>query len=404
MLDSLRSVVHPIGGVVSRVAEVQPPPGIDVAVVVADAGWADAPGARVPLRGTGVHQDRSTAETAAVCEALERYASCFHRRRPIVEARRSELDADVVSLEGAPWPGCAVVAADKPVRWLRGERLLGGEPVWVPAALALMTLPLVEGEDFGHPNSSGCAVHVEGVAAAARALLEVIERDAIALLWSAQRPLDSIHPATVELSGAAPVLIEQLAAVGISVRAYDATSDIGIPVAYVVAEREGGCWVAAAAAVSLTSAVEKALYEAVQVHLSLGQTKTPTSPSELRSASDFGAYMASPDRREAFAFVSGRGTTTPPSADTDRHPPSAATALSAVVAALAAADRDAVVVDVTTGELRDVGLTCRRAVVPSLQPFVFAAASEPSPQRLAEYRAAFSLAAGPVNPWPNPFA
>jgi ribosomal protein S12 methylthiotransferase accessory factor len=119
----------------------------------------------------------------------------------------------------------------RPITWLEGSDLVSGARRWVPADSVDM-----DGERSDHPgickNSNGLASGNSVKEATFHALCELIERDATTL-WTflssdvAQRTC--ISPA----SFANPVvdrLVAQVEASGLTLRLFDQTSDLGIPV------------------------------------------------------------------------------------------------------------------------------------------------------------------------------
>ncbi len=75
------------------------------------------------------------------------------------------------------------------VRWIRGTRMLTGEPVLVPAQLVLLWYERLPGEmPIGYPTTGGLAFHSDDRRAILHALYEVVERDAINVGWVCRIP------------------------------------------------------------------------------------------------------------------------------------------------------------------------------------------------------------------------
>ncbi len=154
----------------------------DVAVV--HASVARQPGS-TQSAGGGVHRDAALACTAAVAEAIERWAAT---QADLVLSRASEtrvaaslrlaeftLHSDDQRLD-CQFPHTNAYPGDE---WLTEVFWLDtNEPVWVPAALVSLT------ERFGAlATSSGLAADPSVVTALLRATQELIERDAYMSTW-----------------------------------------------------------------------------------------------------------------------------------------------------------------------------------------------------------------------------
>lgn len=84
------------------------------------------------------------------------------------------------------------------IRWVRGQRLRSGCPVWVPAQLVSLTYFPIEGEPLlGLASSAGTAAASTFENAVDSALLELVERDALNLSWFCQFPPARIEPTSV---------------------------------------------------------------------------------------------------------------------------------------------------------------------------------------------------------------
>src|SRR5262249_52574232 len=132
-------------------------------------------------------------------------------------------------------PRCPVVAPSKraPIRWVRGVSLLDGRPAWVPAAMVFMKLaPLCATERFTLQISTGCAAHVSIDRVLVSGLSEVIERDAISLVWLQQLPLPRIELDDVPAWLDAYLAREARQAGGVETAFFDATTDLGVPTVY----------------------------------------------------------------------------------------------------------------------------------------------------------------------------
>jgi len=73
---------------------------------------------------------------------------------------------------------------DTHLGWVRAERLIGGEEVWVPAQIAMFFyVPTEKEKSIGYSSSAGLATHIDTPRAIYGGITEVIERDAMMASW-----------------------------------------------------------------------------------------------------------------------------------------------------------------------------------------------------------------------------
>ncbi|MET9428906.1 MULTISPECIES: YcaO-like family protein [unclassified Streptomyces] len=418
------SLVSPYG-VVTAVRDARPT-RISARLLSATARTG-APASRARRRGTTLlggggrsWDDAARARFIAVAEAAESYAMALDPpEREVVHASANELAGRCLEPDRYPRcsarelaaPECPVVPfdPDATIRWVQGLDLVTADPVWVPAVMACRDLaPLDDGERFLHRLSTGHAVHTDPVEAVVRATFEVVERDAVAVLW-----LQRLSLPTVPYGRLTPLtrhLIADCRQHHLDVRILDATTDIGIPTAYCVltAERHPRMrhWVAAGTERSLGEAAAKALEEAVGLAgLLLDGAEAPPDPAQFSAVADGARYMGRPEHAAAFDFLFGYAGVGPSRAALPDAPDPA---LAALTRCLAEAGARPVVIDRTPRELLDVGLTAVHVVIPDLQPLsLHPFAQFTAHPRLYEAPARMGLRVLPeeeLNPWPQPFA
>ncbi len=132
-----------------------------------------------------------------------------------------------------------VLAEDTEIGWIEGRDLRDGSPVWLPAELIHTdyTIPPMRGAGYFLASTNGLASGNHVLEAISAAICEVVERDAVAL-WHARPPQEraSFHLDLASVDDAGCMgLLEKYGRAGIAVRAWDVTSDTGIP-AYL-------CWI-----------------------------------------------------------------------------------------------------------------------------------------------------------------
>lgn len=434
----LQDLVSPLGGLINEVARLPVEPSSpqlavysaalgEVSAVLPDLCGPDCLGS---LDGSGTGLDAERAEIVAVAESLERYANCVYDERQFRWATADELTAgqqdgepgiEVLDLDTLPRcsaaeladPQCPVVLPDKskPIRWIRGLNLRTGEPAWIPASLIYIHFPSEDAERITNPISTGTAAHPDPAVAVCGALCEVIERDAISLTW-----LHRLALPRLELDVAGPHLrrfLDAGAGRDLSIRLFDATTDVGIPTVYGVSTAPHHprlrTVVSCATGLDPQTAAAKAICEAVAVRIALQDDEPSTDDVEsFTGVSDGAAYMCVPERAPEFDFLldspARRRLSEMPVLSTGDP----ASDLRLVVQRLTACGMDAYVVDLTTDEALRVGMNVVRAVVPGLQPLTFHhRARFLGHPRLYQAPARMGhpvRSEADLNPWPQPFA
>ena len=217
--------------------------------------------------GSGLNVQR--AFEACVGEGIE-YLSQFAPpdERPITgtfTACAENLDSATQGFLQAVFSICAV-SKDQPLDWIQVQRLPDQERCLYPADLCLRR----RNPDFAPPLklSTGCAAGRTQADATVRAMLELIERDALALWWRGGR-----SPRSMVISSETATLLTQLRQGQIDRQTHllDITTDIGIPVIVAFSARPDGYGFAFGVASRITpaDAARAAIFEMCQSELSL---------------------------------------------------------------------------------------------------------------------------------------
>ena len=216
LLDPLTGIIRNVESVLTP--DVAPPAYTSMTASVADArALGDWPADRVSLGTT--FGDPAGARMAAIGEAVERYCGNYlppefdpttmrvTTRRALLADGERVIELDALP-QWQPWqyerPGFeyTVLTDDVETLWVRCELADSPErePVWWPSALVhlnwrqgrLRHLPRVF-----HLNYAGIATGQGVEDATNRAVLELIERDALELWWHLDRPAYGIDPDSV---------------------------------------------------------------------------------------------------------------------------------------------------------------------------------------------------------------
>jgi len=156
------------------------------------------------------------------------------------------------------------------LEWLVADRLDGGGRILVPADLCLRRVRPAGDPVRRETDSNGHAVGADAATACRHALLEVVERDAVALWWFGRRTADALAPDIAERAGFDGLLAGLRAGhAGRRTRLLDVTADPGIPVVVALSSDAGGRAVVAGAAArpDPADAVRSAVLEMCQMEV-----------------------------------------------------------------------------------------------------------------------------------------
>ncbi|MEV0693828.1 YcaO-like family protein [Streptomyces sp. NPDC050388] len=338
--------------------------------------------AREEVWGSGRSTDPDLAWRISAIEALERVANYTPRSGVVVSDAVSlptAIDLDAVprcSAAERANPKCGLTLPDKrqAIRWVPGVRVETGEPVHLPAVMTCLGFPELPGERFWMAVSTGVAVGVTWESALASGLCEVIERDMVAVTWLQRLRLPHMEPGALTLEGAR--LVDWCARKFITAHLFDATSEIGVPTVYCVFEAPhdglAGRVVSAAAGSDLAGAAEHALAEGVTLRMAV-RDAARLAPEECEPLMKGAVWHGARENAAAFDFLlTGRaGRPAAPAAAPPDASDSDAARLRSLVARCEQAGHPVYAADITTPELRGIGLHVACAVVPTLQPLTF---------------------------------
>jgi oxazoline/thiazoline synthase len=207
-------------------------------------------------RSGGKGKSEIQAKVSAVCESIERYSGLYQGDEVIVRARLADLGPTAIHPneilliserqygDRDRWNGMGSHFVNIPepfdaraeIGWSPVHPILGGEPRHVPAACCYYGYSRKHGERFAGPDSNGCAAGATLEEAAYQGLMELVERDAVALFWYNRLS----RPGVALESFGDPYLLELEAyyrTIHRDLWVLDLTSDLGIPVFVAVSRR-----------------------------------------------------------------------------------------------------------------------------------------------------------------------
>ncbi|AYG64426.1 YcaO-like family protein [Rhizobium jaguaris] len=375
-------LISPRGGPICKLSERRAwRDGLAIADYITQIGFGEmAHHSPDPTGGGSVAKSR--ALLAAAGEALERYCLSLCPVEGLSFSIVEENFGACYSLDDLKWfidqqystPGFPFEPprADTPFAWIPGFSLLRTSEVSVPASLVYLPYRLRAGEQAtSWQTSAGTSCMDCPDEAAVRAVLELVEREALTICWESRCPFP-------------PVNAEQLADVcaefafhrsPIMIKAFDLTTDIGIPVVLAIAFATGrgpALAIGTAAELCAEHALKKAVEEACTswrsvTYLYRDQGSMPDDLMARMEAgarsSDHSVYYAYPQNRHHFDFLLSSPLVPRVLCSTARH---STTRLATIADLLKAAHQEVVLIDVTSTEIADHGLFVVRAVSPTL--------------------------------------
>ncbi len=330
---------------------------------------------------------RDQAIAGAIGEAVERYSAAFVPHEQLIQSPYSVLEGRAVP----PWSltlyedaqydepefGYQRIHADRSIGWVAGHSLRRDAPILVPAFAVYQPYRSLCGEAPAIQQiTTGLACGNTLEEAILSALCEVVERDAAMLMWLQTRIPPKVRPG----ASATSVLraLDRFGDLQRYVTVLDVTTDLSIP-AYVavwdapISGRQGAIF-ASCANLNPERAVVGSLAELAQCLMwvvSLIDTR-PSLPDpqsdECSQIEDHVLWPYSPNARSAYAFALSSEDTVGLDVHTAVGDGDVLASVEACVRLLAARNMDAIVVDVTSPDVRECGFHVVRVLIPGAQP------------------------------------
>ncbi|MEU9790109.1 TOMM precursor leader peptide-binding protein [Streptomyces sparsogenes] len=370
-----------------------------------------------------VKYDPTLARVCAVGEFMERYAAGVYDPDRLVRASFRKLGAAAVDPRSLPLasereyaalPRIAPFDPDLELDWVEGRSLTTGRSRYVPACVVYVPYRFPRRrERLIDPISTGLAAGSGPHHATLGGLLEVVERDAVAVFWENRLALPTLDLGGLT-GGPAAAIVERLTAAGVQVLCKDLTTDLGIPavsVRYVEGPADRPVVAHATSAhLDLHGALLGALEEAdlcrTGLRSWLAERDIPGVDDIELDRSDFYTYYCGPGRLSLVPFWD-EGPLRPLPAPSPA-PASHQAAVEEVVRRLAARGYEPIAVDITPVDVAECGVRVVRSVVPGLCPITLRRDfRRRGGRRLYEAPVRMGLRAAPLtedelNPYPLP--
>ena len=388
----LEMIVDEDAGIIERLREVHPDAGEpDFFHFEARASNTSAFAPQKNFRAAGgASVNRELAMAKAVGEAVERYSTALFRtdELPLTTAAKAPFECvapDHFALYAAeqhadpsfPW---APFGKNTPVRWTPTQDILTGETIHVPAAFVWMPYAYVRGSydtPIGQPISTGLASHCSFEEAALGGLCEVIERDAVMIMWLARMSMPHIDLTT--LDDANYEITKRLRRAGDEVFLLDVTNDTGVPTILCVLRGSRGNGAplvfAGSAAPTREDAARKAMEEAAHTRRYCHGVMRAGFPTvhesdflEVDGQADHLAFYCDPANTHYANFVLASETTKDFQDVVSPGVHSPWRDLRIVAERIAATGHRPLVADLTSPDIAGIGFNVTRAVVPGFHP------------------------------------
>ena len=380
--------------------------------------------------GTGVAATRERALSKAVGEAVERYCAIAynceeHSLTSYTSAPFRCIQPELFALYSAkqysdPTFPFSPFTRDTPIRWVPALDIVSGDKIYVPAdfvSLSYGKRALAHQPLLAPLMSTGLACHTNQTIAAISGICEVVERDAISIAWQAK--LSRPHIRLSSLTPKNQHLVQRLSRPQSSVDLLDFTLDHGITVVFSTMKcgtpNAPALLVGAGCSLDPEVAVQKSLEELAQVIPFAQREKQARSFSPganweyvVDPKSHAAVYYDQANaRKAAFLFASSKQISFQELRNHSTGHPE--TDLRRLIEHISSVGHTVLLADITTEDVRSVGLHVFRALIPGFHPlFMGHRFRALGGNRLWMMQKQFggqrSVQLGTDNPFPHPFA
>jgi len=373
-------------GIINNLADILPDPesnrGVAVTSSTARIGTLfGREGFDPPLRTGGKGQTLAEKTITCIGETVERYCSYWPaadaETASYAEMQRQEdvsvPDYDYLDIyDRGEHDDFAPFTRETPILWEQGTNILTGRPVMMPSGLVRANAGTHHDGVLFYGSSNGNAAGQSLLSTAVRSFLEVIERDAFMRTWCRQRSPPAVdlddYPASRKL------ISEYVEDSAHEIVILELDSPFTIPTVGAVRYSTDGSFpsfaICAASALEPEAAVQEAVLETIQSEPFQRQARIDTDVEEIdidevMNLDDNFIYYTHPENfDDVSVLLASRDVKTelptPPEPSTPRDE------LQYLCREFERVGVTPVLLDITTADVRDVGLRVTSGVVPEL--------------------------------------
>jgi ribosomal protein S12 methylthiotransferase accessory factor len=386
-LERLEEAVSPLVGIVARTMSTTyatdeaslPNCAAELASAVRTLGG------RAVEYGSGAHPLPSRARAAAIGEALERYSALYvPRERVRLATARSLGDAAVPPSRFALFHPTQHAAGELPfveftedtqTAFVEGIELDDGSAAHLPAELVYLGRPATASLPIAYSTSNGLACAGTFTEAVLRALLELVERDAVMLAWKCRLSLPLLD--WTDDDGLLTYDRRFFGRTGLAFGVLDGSVFLDVPVAIAVVHGHPASGASLAMGAGAGATIADAWLAAVsegfgvfrwvrQQTLDLPPGTPPPDPDRIETFEEHLLSYARPEQARLARFLDASEERTPTRSVQALEGTSPRSQVEAVLRRLARRGLSAYAVDVTSPDVRALGLHVARVIVPEL--------------------------------------
>lgn len=338
---------------------------------------------RFQVGGGGTGLDLSHATLSALCESIERY--CLHAHSvdvltdsyANVSQRFNALSPEECPLfhpEQYPAVGFHPFTPETKIAWSWGIALPQGEPILIPTEFVYLRYPAsAEGQGLVMTISTGAACGSSAADAVVRGIYEIVERDAMMIMWLNRHPCPRLIVDPQSRLGR--FMQRHFRSPNLSPHIFWTTNDLQIPACMAVlvegAPADRRVFVGLAANLNPEQAAMNALLEAVEVRSGVFETEEAqqpvTMPSHITSIHKHAIYYAQQDRTHLLDFLLSTPHTIELASLPDQSSGAPQADLQTCLERCSQVGQPVFAADLTKEDIRPTGLRVVRVIMPKMQ-------------------------------------
>lgn len=338
---------------------------------------------QIKVGGSGAALDENQARLSALCESVERYCLNADRTDILVDTYHNvsqhfdalnPADCPLFHPDQYPAVGFAPFTPDTRIAWTWAVSLPQGDPILVPAELVYLRHPTNPKEQhLVSTISTGAACGRSAADAVVRGIYEIVERDAMMIMWLNRYPVPRL---VVDPQTELGQFIERyLRHTALNYQLFWLPNDLEIPACMAILLEgnpgEQRIFVGLAANLSPEKAAMNALMEAVEVRLGIFNLRemdeVVATPEAINNVHKHAVYYVQQDRTHLLDFLLNTPNSIELAAIPDKSTGEPQTDLDLCLSGCGRAGQDVFVADLTKDDIRPFNLRVVRVIMPGMQ-------------------------------------